>query len=77
MSDNLSIRPQAELRSYPVNEYWQIAREVKKQESIYPKHTRAAIKAAVEFAFNKGGQRFDAQQVDRFVAMYLTSGDLK
>jgi len=78
MSDPLSITASSSgPRSIAGNEYWQIAREIKKQESIYPKHSLAEIKAAVQFAFSKGGQRFDAQQVDRFVAMYLTAGDLK
>jgi len=75
MSDSLTIKPWADER--PVvhgNEYWQIAREIRKQESIYPKHSRAMIKSAVELAFAQGGQRRDPAVVERFVAMYLTSG---
>ena len=77
MSDSLTVRPWPEHRSLPSNEYWQIAREIKKQEAIYPKHSRAMIKTAVELAFNKGGERrHDPAAIDRYIAMYLTAGDL-
>ena len=73
MSDNLTIRPWPDQRALPDNEYWQIAREIKKQEAVYPQQSRATIKTAVELAFTQGGHRSDPQLIDRYVAMYLTS----
>ncbi len=75
MFDNLTIRPWPDQRSLPDNEYWQIAREIKKQESIYPRHSREMIKSAVEMAFTQGGQRRDPHMIERYVAMYLTAVD--
>jgi hypothetical protein len=75
MSDNLTIRPWPDRSSVQGNEYWQIAREIKKQEAVYPKQSRAMIKTAVELAFAKGGQRSDPDIIDRYVAMYLTAVD--
>ena len=75
MSDNLTIRPWPDQRSIQGNEYWQVAREIKKQEAVYPKQSRAMIKTAVELAFAKGGQRSDPALIDRYVAMYLSSQD--
>lgn len=74
MSDSLTIRPWPDARALPSHEYWQIAREIKKQEAIYPKHSRAMIQSAVELAFSNGGQRRDPVTIDRYIAMYLTTG---
>ena len=74
MSDSLTISPWSHQRSSAGNEYWQIAREIKKQEAVYPKLSRAMIKSAVEFAVSQAGQRRDPQEIDRYIAMYLSSG---
>jgi hypothetical protein len=74
MSDNLTIRPWPDSHPVPNREYWQIAREIKKQEAVYPKQSRAMIQSAVELAFSKGGQRRDPASIDRYIAMYLTTG---
>lgn len=75
MSDSLTISPWSNQHSSLAgNEYWQIAREIKKQEAVYPKLSRAMIKSAVEFAVSQAGQRRDPQEIDRYIAMYLTSG---
>ena len=74
MSDSLTISPWSNQRSSAGNEYWQIAREIKKQEAVYPKLSRAMIKSAVEFAVTQSGHRRDPQEIDRYIAMYLSSG---
>ena len=76
MSDNLTVKPWSDQQVSPAgNAYWQIAREIKKQEAVYPKLSRAMIKSAVELAVTKVGQRRDPQLIDRYVAMYLTAID--
>jgi len=73
MSENLTVRPWPDQHSLPGNEYWQIAREIKKQESIYPRQSREMIKTAVELAFSQAGARRDPKLIERYVAMYLTA----
>ena len=73
MSDNLTIRPWPDSRAVPNHEYWQIAREIKKQEAIYPRHSRAMIRSALELAYSQGAQRRDPDAIDRYIAMYHTT----
>lgn len=77
MSDDLTVKPWSDQRSLPGNDYWRIAREIKKQEAVYPTQSREMIKSAVELAFNTAGVHRDPRAMDRFVAMYLTSAKVQ
>lgn len=77
MSDSLTVKPWPDHFSQPGNDYWRIAREIRKQEAVYPTQSRERIKSAVELAFNTAGVHRDPRAMDRFVAMYLTSGKVK